>query len=64
MTYNDLHDRAVDLLRQYGDAASYHAASKADEAFARGDSDTQRIWISVLKLVEQIDRIGEASLVQ
>lgn len=55
MKHDDIRERASDLVRQYGDAASLQAAMKADEAMERNDLDAHRLWLAVMDCVERID---------
>lgn len=55
MKHDDIRDRASDMLRQFGEAASLNAAMKADEAMERIDLDAHRLWLAVMECIERLD---------
>jgi hypothetical protein len=50
-----------ELLRQYGEAAFFHAAMKADEALIDQDMDAHRIWKRIVHLINEIEEPGVSS---
>ncbi|MDP9412523.1 MAG: hypothetical protein M3Q08_00130 [Pseudomonadota bacterium] len=46
---------AHEILRRYGDAASFHAAHRADELLEKSDIPGQRIWLRILRCIEQLE---------
>lgn len=64
MTHDDIHDRAVELLRQYGDAAFLNASMKADAALIDGDLEEHRLWSRITKLIGEIEEQGKGSGLQ
>jgi len=48
---------ANQVLRQYGDAAWFHATQRADELFAAGDREGQSVWLRILRRIEQLEQI-------
>ena len=48
------------LIEQYGEAASFIAAQRADSLLANGDMDGRRTWIAIFKALEEITRTTRA----
>jgi hypothetical protein len=55
---------ANQVLRQYGDAAWYHASQRADELFAAGDHEGHRTWVRILRRIEALERLTPDSTIQ
>ena len=43
------------LIRQYGDAATFHAAQRADELLAKSDLEGQRTWLRILRRINELE---------
>jgi hypothetical protein len=43
------------LLRQYGDAAAFHAAQRADEMLEKSDIEGQRTWLRILHRINDLE---------
>jgi triphosphoribosyl-dephospho-CoA synthetase len=49
--------RAAQLLvKRHGPEAAIQAAMRADELLAEGDIDGQRIWLRIVKAIEELQR--------
>lgn len=48
---------ALQIMRQYSDAAWFHAAQRADELLADGDEEGCRTWIRILKRIEALEKL-------
>lgn len=48
---------AAHVLRQYGDAASCHAAQRAEELIAASDIEGQRTWLRILARINELERM-------
>ncbi|KKC27913.1 DUF6961 family protein [Sphingomonas sp. SRS2] len=48
---------AHQLMRQYGDVAWLHAAQRADELLASGDHEGHRVWMRILKHIEDLEKL-------
>lgn len=48
---------AHQLMRQYGNAAAFHAAQRADELFGANDREGGRTWLRILKRIEDLDNL-------
>ena len=51
----DIWMAANTLMRRYGEDAAFRAAQRADELFAKGDSEGHRTF---LRIVRQIERLA------
>ncbi|KQX19051.1 MULTISPECIES: DUF6961 family protein [unclassified Sphingomonas] len=49
---------AHQLMRQYGDAASFHAAQRADELLADNDLEGVKTWVRIANRIEQLEKLG------
>ena len=47
------------LIRQHGTDAELAAAMKADEMLAAGDIDGQRVWLRVMKAIQQLQDLSK-----
>jgi len=45
------------LVDRHGDEAPIHAAMQADELLAEGDLEGERVWIQILKAIEELLRV-------
>jgi hypothetical protein len=54
---NDTWRCAHALLHRYGDDARAQASRRADECLESGDVEGARIWRSVLRAVEEMQRV-------
>jgi len=50
----DIYRSAKLLIDQHGDEAAIHAAMRVDELMEVGDLDGRRVWLRVLKAVEDL----------
>lgn len=48
---------AATIIKQYGDAAGFHAAQRADELIAQSDIEGQRTWLRILERVNQLEEM-------
>jgi hypothetical protein len=57
---------AATILQQYGDAAAFHAAQRADELLAASDIEGQRTWLRILGRINALEKLEpqEGRLVQ
>lgn len=57
---------AAHVLRQYGDAAAFHAAQRADELIAASDIEGQRTWLRILARINDLEGMepDEGQMVQ
>ena len=57
---------AAHVMRQYGEAAAFHAAQRADELIAASDIEGQRTWMRILARIEALERLepDERQMVQ
>ncbi len=60
----DIYRTAKVLIDRYGDGASLHAASRADELLDKGDMEGRAVWIRIqeamLELLKEAPGDGEA----
>lgn len=49
------------IIRQYGDAATFHAAQRADELLEVGDVEGQRTWLRILIAIRDLETIEPPS---
>jgi hypothetical protein len=45
---------ANEILRQFGDAAAFHSAQRAEALLASGDLGGQRTWLRILARVNDL----------
>ena len=66
ITNLDIYRSASVLLNRYGDGASLHAASRADEMLAAGNMDGRALWGRIYEAVLELGREapGEGERVQ
>ncbi|MCH7888322.1 MAG: hypothetical protein IIA00_03485 [Proteobacteria bacterium] len=50
----DIYRCASLTVQQHGTEAPIHAAMKADAMLEKGDLDGQRVWLRILKAVEEL----------
>lgn len=46
---------AVEMIRQHGEEAAIHAATRADELLANGDIDGARTWEAIVRRLNQLE---------
>lgn len=46
---------AHEVIRQHGDNAAWHAAQRADELIARSDLGGQRVWLRILRRINELE---------
>ena len=56
ITHLDIWRSASVLLTRYGDAASLHAANRADELSDKGDMDGRALWGRIHEAVVKLGR--------
>lgn len=42
------------VIEEHGEAASFHAAQRADELLEAGDVEGQRVWLRIYKAVLEL----------
>ena len=52
----DIYRSAKLLIDQHGDGATIEAAMRADEFLDQGIIDGQRLWIRIMKTIEELQR--------
>jgi hypothetical protein len=45
------------MIKQYGDAADIEAAACADEYETKGERDGRRVWMRILKAIDQLHSV-------
>ncbi len=50
----DIYRSANELIKQFGDAAEFEAAMRADECLAAGDMEGEAVWLRIVKAVEEL----------
>lgn len=48
---------AHQLMRQYGEAAAFRAAQRADALLEANDLDGHRTWLRILARIEELERM-------
>jgi hypothetical protein len=48
---------AAIMIKRYGDVADVEAARRADEYEAKGERDGQRVWLSIMRAIDQLQKI-------
>ena len=51
-------------MKQYGDAAGFRAAQRAEELLADGDMDEHRTWLRILARIRDLNRMEPGSGIQ
>ncbi len=52
----DIYRSAKLLIDQHGEDAAIHAAMQADACSEKGDMKGRRVWLRVIKAVEELQR--------
>ncbi len=52
----DIYRSAKLLIDQHGEDAAIHAAMQADKRAGAGDREGRRVWLRVIKAVEELQR--------
>ncbi len=47
---------AISLIDQHGEDAAIEAAMRADKLLAAGDMDGKRVWVRIMKAIEELQR--------
>ena len=55
---------AHQIMKQYGDAAGFRAAQRAEELLADGDMDEHRTWLRILARIRDLNRMEPGSGIQ
>ena len=50
----DTYRAANELIKQFGDAADFEAAMRADELMEAGDMEGQAVWLRIVKAIEEL----------
>lgn len=50
----DIYRTANQYIKQHGKDAAIFAAMRSDELLAQGDLDGQRVWIRIMKAVDEL----------
>jgi hypothetical protein len=45
------------MIQQHGDLADIEAATRADELLAKGDIEGQRVWMRILRAIDELQQI-------
>ena len=53
----DIYRSAKLLIDQHGEDAAIHAAMQADKLAEAGDMEGRRVWLRVIKAIEELQRI-------
>lgn len=56
----DIYRSAKAMIEQHGHAAALEAAMRADKLLAEGDLDGQRLWLRILKAIDELQGTGPA----
>ena len=59
----DIWRSANELIKQFGDTAEIEAAARADALLDKGDLDGQRVWLRILKAIDEMQKtpLGKAN---
>jgi hypothetical protein len=59
----DIWRSANELIKQFGDTAAIEAAARADALLDKGDLDGQRVWLRILKAIDEMQKtpLGKAN---
>jgi hypothetical protein len=59
----DIWRSANELIKQFGDTAAIEAAAPADALLDKGDLDGQRVWLRILKAIDEMQKtpLGKAN---
>ncbi|MEZ5833313.1 MAG: hypothetical protein R3D05_19230 [Dongiaceae bacterium] len=52
----DIWRSANELIKQFGDTAEIEAAARADALLDKGDLDGQRVWLRILKEIDEMQK--------
>ncbi len=52
----DLWRAAQVLVKRYGDGAAIEAAMRADEFLDQGNLDGKRLWMRIMRAIEELQR--------
>jgi len=52
----DIWRSANELIKQFGDTAHIEAAVRADALLDKGDLDGQRVWLRILKAIDEMQK--------
>ena len=58
----DIWRSANELVKRFGDTADIEAAARADELLAKGDIDGQRVWLRILKAIDEVRQFNRGEL--
>jgi hypothetical protein len=50
------------MIKRYGDVADVEAARRTDEYEAKGERDGQRVWLSIMRAIEQLRKVQPGRL--
>jgi hypothetical protein len=48
---------AAVMIKHYGDLADIEAAARADEYEAKGERHGQRVWLSIMRAIDQLQKV-------
>ena len=57
----DMYRSAHVLIKQYGDAANFHAAQRADELLDQGDVEGAAVWRGILEAIRELGSVAPTS---
>jgi hypothetical protein len=52
----DIWRSANELIKQFGDTADIEPAARADALLGKGDLDGQRVWLRILKAIDEMQK--------
>lgn len=58
----DIWRSANELVKRFGDTADIEAAARADQLLAKGDIDGQRVWLRILKVIDEVRQSSRGEL--
>lgn len=60
----DIWCTASELIKGYGDTADIEAAARADTLQDKGDLEGQRVWLRVLKAIDELQKVQPGETAQ
>ncbi|MGE0278497.1 MAG: hypothetical protein AB7R40_24125 [Nitrospiraceae bacterium] len=60
----DIYRSAKAMLDQHGHAAPLEAAMRADKLLSTGNLDGQRVWLRILKAIDELQGVGTTKVRQ
>jgi hypothetical protein len=60
----DIWRTAAEMLKGYSDTADIEAAARADALQDKGDLEGQRVWLRVLKAIDELQKVQPGETAQ